>query len=229
MCLISAVIALVLAVAVNMYLSPNRNQFTLLTNQHNALNTSVVSIDSQLKGKASTGDLATERGRIDTQVTLTTGLDNSIKSLNASVLDIQNWKLGIIPAQYVKVTDTYSLGGNASGNISGTLIPVLSDYWTKWSNLNGNLSAVKTAILDDYDPSSVFSFGGNLSGNYSGNLAGALNKSYSNWYNLSQSVSSVSSEVDGLQNQTFNVGNCSACNISQVLQYIYSNTTDGSW
>jgi hypothetical protein len=238
-CLVGAIIALVISVGVCTYLAPNRNQFTTLTNEHNLLNSSVINLQAQVNTKASSTDLGTERTRIDNQVTITTGLNSSVFTLfgdvgglRSNISEIQAWKLGIVPSQYVKVLDTYNLGGNSSDSINGTLVPVLNQMWTNWHGLPSNLSLVRSQVADltdSYDPNSSFSFGGNTSGNYSGNLSGALNKFYSNWFGLNQSVSNISTEVNIIKDQIFDIGNCSDCNISQVLQYLYDGSRNGSW
>ena len=256
-CLVSAIIALVLAVAANMYFSPSRNQFTTLTNEHNALNSSVVSLVTQVGDKASVGALGTERERIDT-------LEGKQVIDRQNITDLGTWKGLLDFTQYLKVAENYSFGGNQSGNVSGTLNYVLNDSWTKWFNLSGNLSTVKTTVLgleDSYDPNSVFSFGGNTSGNYSGNLSGALNKTYSNWNGstglisglassfssatgainstligvisnlatLSTKVGTLNTSVSNLSTKTFTIGNCSGCNLESALMYLYNGSRSDNW
>jgi hypothetical protein len=224
-CLVSAIIALVLAVAANMYFSPSRNQFTTLTNEHNALNSSVSGLVTQVAGKASSGDLATERGRVDT-------LEGKQVIDRQNITDLGTWKGLLDFTQYLKVAENYSFGGNQSGNVSGTLNYVLNDSWTKWFNLSGNLSTVKTTVLgleDSYDPNSVFSFGGNTSGNYSGNLSGALNKTYSNLDALSTKVGTLNTSVSNLSTKTFTIGNCSGCNLESALMYLYNGSRSDNW
>lgn len=256
-CLVSAIIALVLAVAANMYFSPSRNQFTTLTNEHNTLNSSVVSLTTTVGGKASSGEVADLRTNVNNLVT-------TVNITQQGLSEFITWRTGLDFAQYLKVTDNYSFGGNQIGNVSGTLNYVLNDSWYKWFNLSGNLSTVKATVLgleDSYDPNSVFSFGGNASGNYSGNLSGALNKTYSNWNGstglisglassfssatgainstlvgvisnlatLSTKVVTLNTSVSNLSTQTFTIGNCSGCDLESSLMYLYNGSRSGNW
>jgi len=199
MCLVSAIIALVLAVAVNLYFSPSRTQFTKLTNEHNALNSSVDSINGQLSTKASSADLGAAKGNISALQT-STGIDHQ------NLQTVIDWKNGLDFTQYLKVAEVYSFGGNVSGNVSGNLSSVLSNYWTKWSTLGTAYDVL------------------NISVNTSLAKVGALNSSV---VNLSSTVSNLS--VGNLSGGIVTVGNCSNCSLSDAIKYVYNGSRSGNW